>query len=162
MRKRHNINSSNAGFTLIEVLVCVAILASVVMSMFAVYTHLTVEIRRSRNRSTAAKAAQLVLESIIAAPYDARVYHGLSSAEEPPSDSPVSAEVLAWKNILATFPVETAVQVTVQEEDVLFCADLEEESPVLCPTILQITVEIRYQDHGREAVQELSLTIEPG
>ncbi|MCP4405424.1 MAG: prepilin-type N-terminal cleavage/methylation domain-containing protein [bacterium] len=151
----------SAGFTLIEVLVCVAILASVIMTMFAVFTHLNLEIRRSRNRTLATQAAQMVLETIIASPHDAREYHGLTSETLPPPDSPVQTEILAWRNSFATFPVKTAAHVTVGEAP--FCAALEteEKSLVLCRKLLQVTVEIRYQNHGREAVQELSVTLEP-
>ena len=162
MHKRRIINDSHAGFTLIEVLVCVAILAGVVMTMFGVLTHLTIEIRRSRNRSIATQAAQMVMETIVAAPYDARVFHGLTSEETPPSDSLVSTDVLGWKNTLTAFPIKTVAQVAVEETP--FCVDIEteEESFALCPELLQVTVEIHYQDHGREATQKLSLALEPG
>ena len=153
---------SNKGFTLLEVLVCVAILASIIMSMFAVYTHLTLEIRRSRNRTIATQAAQMIMETVIASPYDARVFHNLSSSVEPPSDSPVLADVLAWRNTLASFPIAMGAQVRVEEVNAPFCHDPDDEEELaLCPRQLQVTVEIHYQDHGREATQELSLTLEP-
>lgn len=133
------------------------------MSMFAAYTHFTIENRRSRNRTMAAQAAQMVLESIIASPYDTRMFHGLNSEEEPPEDSPVKGELLAWRNTFADFPVNTAAQVKVEDIKAPFCNEFgsEETELVLCPDFLRVTVEIHYHDHGREAMQELSLLLEP-
>ncbi|PID56880.1 hypothetical protein CSB45_09450 [candidate division KSB3 bacterium] len=161
-RTQRKLFTTDTGFTFIEVLVCVVILAGVILTMFGVYTHVTMAILRSRNRSIAVRAAQMILERVLAGPHDARVYNGLTSETVLASDSPVFTEVLGWKHTLAAFPVRTNAHVTVDE--LPFCVDVAtEEGPLtLCPKLLKITVDIRYQDHGRDATQTLSLIREAG
>jgi type II secretion system protein I len=82
------------GFTLIEVLVAVAILAAAMMSVFAIYVHCTVELRRAKNRTLATNFAQQMMEMICAAPQLLAHYQGLTTAADPPVDNPVSADLL--------------------------------------------------------------------
>ena len=44
------------GFTLIEVLIAITILAFVILSMFAIYVHVIRELRRAKNRTYAMQA----------------------------------------------------------------------------------------------------------
>ena len=75
-------NRNQRGFTLIEVLVAITILAVVVLSMFEVYLHAIREIRRAKNRTVATNANQMILDRIATTPFDARRYHNASTASE--------------------------------------------------------------------------------
>ena len=147
---------SSQGFTLIEVLISVAILAVAMMGMFAIYTQILVEIRRVKNRTLATHAAQTMMEMIVSSPYDASLYHGLTTASDPLVGNPVRPDILAWGLSLDTFP--TSAVGTISTVDDKKCFSIESQS--LCTDIVNIDIEIHYNDYGLERTSVLSLTAE--
>jgi prepilin-type N-terminal cleavage/methylation domain-containing protein len=138
--------NTEKGFTLIEVLIAVAILTVAVMSVFMIYTQCTVEIRRAKNRTIATNYAQQMMEMISSTPYNIFYYHGLTTTSDPPADNPVRDDLLRWKAALQTFPTRATGIISV-------VADQES------PHSIVVTVKITYDNYGREVTNTLSLKI---
>ena len=138
--------NANQGFTLIEVLIAIAILAVAVMGVFMVYTQCTAEIRRAKNRTTATNYAQQMMEMVASTPYDILNYHGLTTLTDPPTDNPVRADLLRWKANLQTFLTNAVGTIAVVKDQAISHAIL-------------VTVTITYENYGRKATSTLSLKI---
>jgi type II secretion system protein I len=134
------------GFTLIEVLISIAILAMVVMSVCSIYTHCTLEIKRAQNRTMASNFAQQMMEMICSSPHDLSAYDGLTTAAAPPSDNPARADLLRWQAALDTFPTEAVGTIAVQADPTIAYATA-------------VTVQITYTNYGRETVSTLTLKV---
>ena len=151
-------NRNQRGFTLIEVLVAITILAVVVLSMFAIYLHAIREIRRAKNRTFATNANQMILDRIVMTPFDARRYHEASTTSDINSlDQNIRNDIFDWAAMLKQFPVRAVGTITVRVED----RCLLELTPPYCPKVLIVVAAIRYQDYGRERTQIASLYVEP-
>jgi prepilin-type N-terminal cleavage/methylation domain-containing protein len=132
------------GFTLIEVLVAIAILAFAIMTVFSIYSYCTVEIRRAKNRTIAMNCVQQMMEMICSTPHNISQYHGLTTASTPPSSNPVRADFLRWQFVLQRSFLSQAIgTISVVEEAY---------SRV-------VTVAIRYDNYGREQASTLSMKI---
>jgi len=132
------------GFTLVEVLVAVAILAFAIMTVFSIYSYCTVEIRRAKNRTIATNCAQQMMEMICSSPHDISNYQGLTTASTPPAGNPARADLLRWKSILQTsFPAQAVGTISVADE----------------PYSIVVTVTIGYNNYGRETASTLSTKI---
>ena len=140
------------GFTLIEVLVAIAILATVFMTMFAIYTHTLIKVRRAKNRTLATNTAKMMMEMIISSPYDASIYHGLTTITTLSADHPVQADLLHWKATLETFPTMAV--------GIISALDSRECVQDRCTDIVTVNVAIRYQDYGGETTNALSVKLE--
>ena len=145
------------GFTLIEVLVAITILAVVVLSMFAIYLHAIREIRRAKNRTFATNANQMILDRIVTTPFDARRYHGASTADVEHLDERIRGDLADWAAILRQFPTQAVGTITTRVED----RCVSKLTPPLCPKVIVVIAAIRYQDVGRERAQIASLYVEP-
>ena len=132
------------GFTLIEVLVSVAILGTAIMSVFTIYAQSIVEIRRAKNRTIATHAAQTMMEMVVSSPHAISHYHGLTTTTLPPDENPVSDDLLAWQSLLHTFPTSASGTISVGE-------DL---------AVQIVTVNITYEDYGRTTTTTLTLKLE--
>ena len=131
------------GFTLIEVLISVAILAAAIMSVFTIYAQCIVEIRRAKNRTMATNSAQMMMEMIASSPYAVSNYHGLATTTDPPAENPAKNNLLAWKSALQTFPTSAIGTISVVDE--------------LYSHV--VTVKISYDDYSKRTVNTLSLKI---
>lgn len=131
------------GLTLIEVLISVAILATAIMSVFAIYSQCLVEIRRAKNRTLATNFTQMMMEMIVSSPYPPSAYHGFSTSEEPPADLPVKNDLHVWKTALQAFPTTAIGRIDVATE----------------PYNYFVLVHLEYQDYGKTSVNTLSLHI---
>ncbi len=129
------------GFTLIEVLISVTILAATIMSVFTIYSQCFVEIRRAKNRTLATNLTQMMMEMIIASPYAPSAYHGLNTNETSSPDNPARGELESWKTALHTFPTPALGNIAVTTETYTYLVE----------------VQITYQDYGRTNTQTLSL-----
>ena len=138
--------NTNQGFTLIEVIVAVAILAVAVMGVFMVYSQCTVEIRRARNRTMATNYAQQMMEMIASTPSDILNYHGLTTMTDPPTDNPVRADLLRWKANLQPWLTNAVGTIVVVKDQAISHAIL-------------VTVTITDENYGRRATSTLSLKI---
>jgi len=149
---------NHRGFTLIEVLVAISILAVVVLSMFAIYLHAIREIRRAKNRTFATNATQMILDRIATTPFDARRYHDASTASDAATlDQQIKNDIIDWAAMLRQFPTQAVGTITVRIEP----RCLGDVTPPFCPNVLIVIAAIRYQDHGRERTQLASLYVEP-
>lgn len=131
------------GFTLIEALIASAILAAALMSVFAIMTRCTVELRRAKHRTIASNAAQAMIEMILSSPYLPTYYHALSTDTPPPDDNPVRADLLTWSAMLSAFPTHAVGAIRVAIEEYAYVA----------------TVDVSYGNYGRNAVSSLSVYI---
>ena len=131
------------GFTLVEVLVALAILTVAIMSVFAIYTQCTVEIRRAKNRTIATNCAQQMLEMICSTPHALSNYHGLTTTADPPAGNPVRDDLLRWQAALQTVPTRAVGTISVGDE---LYARL-------------VTVEVKYDNYGRATTTTLALKI---
>jgi prepilin-type N-terminal cleavage/methylation domain-containing protein len=131
------------GFTLVEVLVALAILAVAIMSVFAIYTQCTVEIRRAKNRTLATNCVQQMMEMICSTPHAFSNYDGLTTASDPPASNPVKADLLSWQSALQTFPTQAIGTISVGDE----------------PYASLVTVEVKYDNYGRTTTTTLVLKI---
>lgn len=147
---------SSQGFTLIEVLISVVILTIAMMGMFAIYTQILVEIRRAKNRTVATHMAQTMMEMVASSPYDASLYHGLTTASDPPAGNPVRSDILAWGLSLDTFPTSAVGNISAIDDKKCFSI----ESQSLCIDIVNIDIEIHYNNYGLERTSVLSLSTE--
>ena len=138
--------NTDRGFTLIEVLVAVTILAFAIMSVFTIYTQCTLETRQAKNRTTATNCAQQMMEMICSTPYDIANYHGLTTASVPPTNNPVREDVLRWKSSLNALLTQAVGTISVRD-------DIE------IPYSRVVTVEIRYKNYGRQTISTLSMKI---
>ncbi len=145
------------GFTLLEVLVAITILAVVILSMFAIYLHAMREIRRAKNRTFATNANQMMLDRIATTPFDARRYHGATTADLEHLDERIKGDIADWAAMLQDFPTSAVGAITIRVED----RCLLDLTPPLCPKVVIVIATIRYQDHGRERTQVASLYVEP-
>ncbi len=133
------------GFTLIEVLVAVVILAFAIMGVFSIYMQCTVEIRRARNRTTVTNCAQQMMEMICSTPHEITNYHGLTTASIPPMSNPVREDLLRWKSSLQALPAQAVGTISVENG--------------LYSHI--VNVQIIYDNYGRETTNTLSMKIAP-
>ena len=143
MNKEKQAISAVRGLTLIEVLISMAILATVIMTVFSIYTQCIVEIRRAKNRTLATNFARMMVEMIVSSPHAPSHYDGLSTAVTPPGDNPASHDLLTWKTALDAFPTAAAGTIS---------ASLEQYSHL-------VSVEIRYEDYGKTTANTLSIRI---
>ena len=148
---------NQGGFTLIEVLAAITILAVVVLSMFATYLHAIREIRRAKNRTYATNANQMILDRILTTPFDARRYHGATTTKIDTLDASIKGDMTDWAAMLRQFPTQAVGEITARAED----RCVLELTPPLCPKVILVIAAIRYQDYGRERRQIASLYIEP-
>jgi prepilin-type N-terminal cleavage/methylation domain-containing protein len=132
------------GFTLIEVLVAIAILAFAIMTVFSIYSYCMLEIRRAKNRTIATNYAQQMMEMICSTPHDISHYHDLTTASTPPLSNPVKADFLRWQSVLQLSFLSQAIG-TISVVD-------EAYSRV-------VTVAIRYDNYGKEQTSTLSIKI---
>ena len=142
------------GFTLIELLIATAILGTAVISMFAIYSHIIVEIRQARNKTLATNMAQAMLEMIVSSPYNATLYHGLTTTTNPPEDNPARHDLLVWKTRLEDFPTNAVGRISAIRAETECSLDT-------CPDIVRVDVTITYEDYGGETISSLSLKLEP-
>lgn len=131
------------GLTLIEVLISLAILATAIMSVFAIYSQCLVEIRRAKNRTLATNFAQMMMEMIISSPSPPSAYHGFRTTDEPPGDHPVKNDLHVWKAALHAFPTSAIGSIEATTE----------------PYTYAVLVRIEYQDYGKTSTNTLSLHI---
>jgi prepilin-type N-terminal cleavage/methylation domain-containing protein len=131
------------GFTLIEVLISVAILAAAMMSVFTIYTQCIVEIRRAKNRTMATNAAQMMMEMIASSPHAVLSYHGLATTTDPPAGNPARNDLLVWKSALQAFPTSAIGTISVVDE--------------LYSNV--VTVQVSYDAYGKNTTNTLSLKI---
>jgi type IV pilus modification protein PilV len=134
------------GFTLVEVLVAVAILGIAIMSVFTIYMQCVVEIRRAKNRTIAANCAQQMMEMIYSTPHALSYYQGLTTASNPPANNPVREDILRWKSALSIFPAEAIGTISVMDDPEMFYSSM-------------ITVEVTYDNYGRKTTSTLSLKL---
>ena len=131
------------GFTLIEVLVAVAILAVAIVTVFGIYSY-CMEIRRAKLRTVATNCGQQMMEMICSTPHDISSYHDLTTASIPPSNNPIRADFLLWRSALQTsFPTWVIGTISVVDE----------------PYSKVVTVTIRYDNYGREMTSTLSMKV---
>jgi prepilin-type N-terminal cleavage/methylation domain-containing protein len=138
------VTTKQEGFTLIEFLVAIAILAVAIVTVFGIYSYCMVEIRRAKLRTVATNCGQQMMEMICSTPHDILNYHDLNTASIPPSSNPIRADFLTWKSVLQTsFPTWVIGTISVVHE----------------PYSNVVTVTIRYDSYGREATSTLSMKI---
>jgi prepilin-type N-terminal cleavage/methylation domain-containing protein len=92
----------DGGFTLIEVLIAITILATSIISMFAIYTHCILELRRARNRTIATNCAQQMLDMVLSLPDDVFGWNGVRTTAEALNNPLIRADVQAWQAALQT------------------------------------------------------------
>ena len=78
------VTTKQEGFTLIEVLVAIAILAVAIVTVFGIYSYCMVEIRRAKLRTVATNCGQQMMEMICSTPHDISNYHDLTTDLIPP------------------------------------------------------------------------------
>jgi prepilin-type N-terminal cleavage/methylation domain-containing protein len=140
-RKRARHRKDPRGFTLVEVLLSVAILGTTIMTVFTIYAQSIVEIRRARNRTIATHAAQTMMEMIVSSPHAISNYHGLTTITAPPIENPVRDDLLDWQSMLHAFPTSASGAISVGE-------DLSGQI---------VTVTISYEDYSRTTTTTLAL-----
>ena len=138
------VTTKQEGFTLIEVLVAIAILAVAIVTVFGIYSYCLVEIRRAKLRTVATNRGQQMMEMICSTPHDISNYHDLTTVSIPPSSNPIRADFLTWKSALQTsFPTWAIGTISVVHE----------------PYSKVVTVTIRYDNYGRETISTLSMKV---
>ena len=132
------------GFTLLEVLVAIAILAVTMMGVLTIYTQCTLEIRRAKHRTMATHYVQDMLEMIRSSPFDPRNYHELTTASAPPEDNPVRTDLLRWASALQRFPAQATGNISVVHDP---------ETPYT----MRVTVTLTYDNYGKESTTIVSV-----
>ena len=145
------------GFTLIEVLIAITILAFVILSMFAIYVHVIRELRRAKNRTYAMQAIAMMAERIIGNSHDARRFNNANTDDLSTSDSEIYEDVRAWQAILREFPGRAVGTVTTRIEP--RCRNAQ--TPPLCARVVIVNVVVQYRNYGHEASHTATIYLEP-
>jgi len=137
------IKSRQQGFTLIEVIVGVAILMVAMTGMFAIYSWCTVEVRRARHRTLVTLCAQQMMEMIVSTPQNVGAYHGFSTTSLPSASSPVSHDLHTWQTCIKSLPMPATGTIAVSDDPEI-------------PYAILVRVTILYENYGRSNTMVLS------
>ena len=135
-----------SGFTLLEVIISVAILAIAMMGVFTVYSQCTTEIRRAQYRTLVTACGQQMLDMIASTPHNIFVYHDFSTDSSPPDDSPVWSDLSVWQSRIHTLPTQAAGTISVVNDPDI-------------PHTTRVTVRITYDNYGRSAATTISMHV---
>jgi prepilin-type N-terminal cleavage/methylation domain-containing protein len=132
------------GFTLLEVLVSITILAVAMMGVLRIYTQCTLEIRRAKHRTMATHYVQEMLEMIRSSPFDLQNFHGLTTVSTPPEENPARTDLLRWASMLQMFPVPATGDISVIRDPAT-------------PYTMRVTVTLTYDNYGKESTTVVSV-----
>ena len=131
------------GFTLIEVMIAVAILMMAMAAVFAMYSWCTVEVRRARQRTLVTLCAQQILELIASTPQDVWAYEGFSTSAQPLEENPVNADLRRWQTCILELPRPATGRIAVlNDADTLYS--------------ILVQVSIHYDNYGRDTTLMVS------
>ena len=145
------------GFTLIEVLIAITILAFIILSMFAIYAHVIRELRRAKNRTYAMQAIAMMAERIIGNAHDARRFDKANTDDLATSDPVIREEVNAWRGMLQAFPGRAVGAVTARTE---FRCNAS-QTPPRCPCVVMVNISVQYRNYGVDASHAATIYLEP-
>lgn len=131
------------GFTLIEVVIAVAILMTAMTAVFTIYSWCTAEVRRARQRTHVTLCAQRMLEMIASAPQHVLAYDGFSTTALPAAGNPVAGDLRTWQACVRELSRSATGQITVSDDP---------ETPYA--TLVQVS--IQYDNYGRETTLSIS------
>ncbi len=135
-RKQH-------GFTLIEVIIAVAILMVAMTAVFAIYSWCTAEVRRARQRTLVMLCAQRMLEMIGSSPQPIRTYDGFSTTTPPVAENPVGADLQRWQTCIHELSRPATGRIVVLDDPDL-------------PYSILVRISIQYDNYGRDTTLSVS------
>ena len=133
----------NAGFTLIEVIIAVAILMVAMTAVFTMYSWCTAEVQRARQRTLVTLCAQRIMEMIASAPQPVQAYDGFTTDIPPSAGNPMSGDWQAWQACIQALPRSGTGHIKVSDDPDMLYATL-------------VQVSIQYDNYGRETTLTMS------
>lgn len=131
------------GFTLVEVIIGLAILMVAMTGVFTIYSWCTVAVRQAQHRTLATLCARQMMEMIRSTPYDVSAYNGFSTSSSVSTGSAVSSDLSIWQACIQDLPMSATGSIAVID-------DLE----MLHSNLVQVT--ILYENYGRNTTVMMS------
>jgi prepilin-type N-terminal cleavage/methylation domain-containing protein len=131
------IKKGQQGFTLIEVMVGLAILMMAMTGVFTIYSWCTAEVRRAQYRTLATLCARQMMEMINSTPYHVSAYDGFSTNSSPSTESSARTDLDIWQACIQHLPMPATGSIAVIDDI---------ETPY--SNVVQVT--ILYKNYGRD------------
>lgn len=131
------------GFTLIELMMAVAILLASMTAVLAMYSWCTTEVRRARQRTLAAACGQQMMEMMAASLHSLTAYDGFTTRAAPADANPALGDWQRWQRCVDQLSGAAAGRISVRDD-----GDI--------PFALRVDLTIQYENYGRAASLRLT------